>query len=127
MARIGIVDDSVFIADKMKSYLESSSHEIVGIASDGAEGVELYQKYSPDLITIDLTMPNKNGFECLKEILVIDPNAKVLIVSSLNDQSMIVDCMNAGAQGYIEKPLKFRNVAFCTDFDECVNEALLKQ
>ncbi|PCJ21624.1 MAG: two-component system response regulator [Gammaproteobacteria bacterium] len=124
MPRIAIVDDSLFLANKIKNYLETQGHEIVGIADDGITGFELYKTASPDLITLDITMPNRDGFECLKDILVFNPDANVIVISAIDEQAVIVDCINKGAKGFIEKPLQLKSEVFCQDFNQTVNDAL---
>ncbi len=124
MARIVVVDDSVFLAEKIKGFLESRGHEVIAMGEDGNEGVALYREHRPDLVTLDITMPNKDGHDCLSEIMQIDNKARVVVVSAIDDQSVILDCMNIGAMGFIEKPLKFKNHEFCESFAETINAAL---
>ncbi|MBV1883220.1 MAG: response regulator [Pseudomonadales bacterium] len=124
MARVLVVDDSSFLAEKIKGYMESKGHEIVGIAEDGVQGLQSYMQHKPDLVTLDLTMPNKDGHDCLMDILSFDANAKAVIVSAIDDKKLIMDCLKLGAKGFVEKPLKFKNAEFCTVFDSAINDAL---
>lgn len=124
MARVLIVDDSEFLADKIKRFFEAEGHEVVAIGEDGNQGVELYKQHRPDLVTLDITMPNKDGHDCLADIMAFDSTARALMVSAIDDQSVIVNCMNIGAKGFIEKPLRLRDPEFCKAFIETVNEAL---
>ena len=124
MPRILVVDDSLFLAGKIKTHLEKLGHEVVGIAEDGVQAVEMYKEYKPALFTLDITMPNKDGHDTLIEIMNFDSTAKAVIISAIDDKKMIVNCLNLGAKGFIEKPLKFNNDDFCTKFQDTLNEAL---
>ena len=124
MPRIAIVDDSLFLAGRIKAYLESQGHEIVGVADDGISGFELYKTAHPDLITLDITMPNRDGFECMKDIIIFNPKANVIVISAIDEQAIIVDCMSNGAKGFIEKPLQFKSDLFCQDFNQTISDAL---
>lgn len=104
MAQILIIDDSAMSRKKIRKILETGSHLIVGEAQDGREGLQKYKKLSPDLVTLDITMPNMNGLECLKEILAYNSDAKVIIISSLGKGDTILDALNNGAINYITKP-----------------------
>ncbi len=125
MARILIVDDSSYMANSVKRFMEGEGHEVIAIGEDGFEGVALYQEHKPDLVVMDITMPNKDGRDCLAEIMEFDPGARVLVVSgSVKELSIIMECLNMGAKGYVEKPLKFADEQFCEDFRGTVQKAL---
>lgn len=124
MARFLIVDDSVFLLKKIKAWLESEGHDVVDMGTNGIEGLELYQKYRPDVVTLDITMPMCDGCECLEEILKVNANAKVVMVSAIEDKSLILDCLSSGAKGYIEKPLNFSDDEFCEKFRGVLSLAL---
>ena len=119
MARIVVVDDSLFPAKKIQAFLEGEGHAVSGIGLNGNEAFDLYRKFKPDLITLDIIMPEKSGKESLKDILDFDADAR-----SILDPSVIADCMDIGAKGFIEKPLKFSNPEFCSTFAESINAAL---
>ena len=95
--------------------------QVVATGKDGNDAVELYKNHQPDLITLDITMPNKNGEEAMEEILAINPKANILMISAVRGDA-ILDCMHKGAKGYIEKPLKFNDAEFVEDFKETVRE-----
>jgi two-component system, chemotaxis family, chemotaxis protein CheY len=117
-----VIDDSKYILKQIINFFEKElSFEVLASGYDGNDAVELYQKYKPDLITLDITMPNKDGEQAMKEILEEFPNANILMISAVRGEAML-ECMNNGAKGYIEKPLKFANAEFITDFKETVNE-----
>lgn len=124
MAKVIVVDDSDYLARSTKSFLESAGFEVLALGKDGNEGIELYREYKPDLMLLDITMPNKDGRSCLKEVLEYDPTARVLVVSAVKDADIILDCLQRGARGFVEKPLKFRNKDFCDNFLAAISEAL---
>ncbi len=125
MARILIVDDSSYMASAVKRFMEGEGHEVVATGEDGFEGTALYKEHKPDLVIMDITMPNKDGRDCLAEIMEFDPAARVLVVSgSVKELSIIMECLNMGAKGYVEKPLKFADEQFCQDFRGTVQKAL---
>lgn len=117
-----IVDDSKFLIKQIVEFFENQlSFQVVATGNDGNEAVELFKKHKPDLITLDITMPNKDGMDAMKEIVKEFPNANVLMISAVRGSAML-ECMNAGAKGYVEKPLKFADSEFVNDFKETVNE-----
>lgn len=123
MSRFLIVDDSSFIQKQLKEFLESKGHEIVGIGNDGNEGEELFKEHKPDLVTLDITMPNRSGKDCLKAILDHDPEARCIMVSAIREEEMVMDCLQLGAKAYINKPLKFKNEDYCEEFLSTIEEA----
>ncbi|PCJ16693.1 MAG: two-component system response regulator [Gammaproteobacteria bacterium] len=124
MASFLVVDDSPFLADKIKAHVEGCGHTVVGIARDGQIGVDMYKEFRPDIVTLDITMPNKDGHDCLMEILDFDADASAVIISAIEDKKMVVDCLNLGAKGFIAKPLKFKKTDFCAEFNATINDAL---
>ena len=97
MAKILIVDDNAFMRNTIKGVLTQAGFEIVGEASDGVEAVSTYGSAQPDLVTMDITMPNMDGVEALKELLKQDPAAKVVMVSAMGQESLVVEAVTAGA------------------------------
>lgn len=117
-----IVDDSKFLIKQIVEFFENQlGFQVVATGNDGNEAIELYKKHKPDLITLDITMPNKDGMDSMKEIIKEFPDAKILMISAVRGSAML-ECMNAGAKGYVEKPLKFSDSEFVADFKETVNE-----
>ena len=104
MARILLVDDLSFIKKIERSALENAGHEVVGDASDGAEAVLLFLKEKPDIVLMDITMPNVNGIEALEKILSIDPRANVIMCSALSHKRVLFKAVKAGAKDYLVKP-----------------------
>ncbi|OIJ13154.1 two-component system response regulator [Anaerobacillus alkalidiazotrophicus] len=106
MAKILIVDDAAFMRMMIKDILSKNGFEIAGEANDGAQAIEKYKELSPDLVTMDITMPEMDGITALKEIKKIDPNAKVIMCSAMGQQAMVIDAIQAGAKDFIVKPFQ---------------------
>lgn len=122
--RVLIVDDSSFLAKQIKDFMEKQmSFEVVGLGKDGNEAIALYRELKPDLVTMDLTMPNKDGQEAIKEIMEEFPDATIMVVSAVKGATML-ECMKLGAKGYVEKPLKFADAMFVEDFKKSIEEVL---
>lgn len=118
-----VVDDSKFLVKAITEFFQQQlGFTVSATGIDGNEAVGLYRKYKPDLITLDITMPNKDGIAALKEIKTEFPDAKVIMISAIRGNSML-ECMSCGAKGYIEKPLKFMDKEFVQDFKNTVYEA----
>ncbi len=111
MPRVLIADDISFVRKSLKQILTSLGYEVVGEAENGREAVELYELVHPDLVTMDLAMPELNGVEATKRILKLDPAANVVILSSLTQEAWITDAISAGAKNYIMKPFQTADVA----------------
>jgi len=105
-AKVLIVDDAIFMRNMLRNIFVESGFEIAGEASNGLEAVEQYRALSPDLTTMDIVMPERNGIEALKEIVRIDPEARVVICSALGQESLIIEAIEAGAKDFIIKPFK---------------------
>ncbi|MBN1576559.1 MAG: response regulator [Chitinispirillaceae bacterium] len=117
-----IVDDSKFLSKQVVEFFEEQlGFTVCATGYDGNEAIALYRRHQPDLITLDITMPNKTGAEAMKEILREFPDANILMISAVRGEAML-ECMNRGAKGYIEKPLKFNDSAFIDDFKETIRE-----
>ncbi|WP_158737702.1 response regulator [Alteribacillus sp. YIM 98480] len=113
-----IVDDASFMRMMIKDILEKNDFEVTGEAKDGQEAVELYKEKSPDLVTMDITMPEMDGIAALKEIKAFDPNAKVIMCSAMGQQAMVIDAIQAGAKDFIVKPFQADRVL------EAINKTL---
>jgi two-component system chemotaxis response regulator CheY len=103
-ARVLIVDDAAFMRHLIKDIITSMGHEVVGEAGDGFEACTKYAELHPDMVTLDLVMPNKGGLDTLKDIRGEDPHAKVLIVSALDQRQPLMEALRLGAVDYIVKP-----------------------
>ena len=104
--KILIVDDAAFMRMMIKDILTKNGFEVVGEAADGAQAVEKYKETSPDLVTMDITMPEMDGITALKEIKKINPNAKIIMCSAMGQQAMVIDAIQAGAKDFIVKPFQ---------------------
>ncbi|MBP1155997.1 MULTISPECIES: response regulator [unclassified Paenibacillus] len=104
--RILIVDDAAFMRMMIRDILTKNGYEVVGEANDGAQAIEKFKELSPDLITMDITMPEMDGIQALKEIKKIDGNAKVIMCSAMGQQAMVIDAIQAGAKDFIVKPFQ---------------------
>ncbi len=105
-----IADDSDAIRLVLKDILSIGEHEVLTEATDGAEAVDFYQEHTPDLLLLDLAMPKKDGLAVVKEVMQIDRNAKIILITASDDQKIISKCMESGASSYISKPFDFNGV-----------------
>ncbi|MBU1053626.1 MAG: response regulator [Proteobacteria bacterium] len=106
MAKIMIVDDASFMRSSLKFIAEKYGHTIVGMASDGKEAVDLYKKLQPDIVTLDILMKDLDGISTLKLLLKYDPQAKVIMVTAMGQETKQEEARKIGALGYIRKPFK---------------------
>lgn len=105
MARLLIVDDSNVIRSRIERIYEGDANVIIaGKASNGHEAVEFVNKESPDIVTMDLTMPEMDGIACIAEIMAIDDSIKILVVSALSDKATGIQALSKGARGFLCKP-----------------------
>ncbi|MBS4189349.1 response regulator [Bacillus sp. FJAT-49705] len=104
MARILIVDDAKFMRITLSNILKKANHEIVGEGETGKDAVQLYEELMPDLVTMDITMPEMSGLEAVKEIKKKYPSAKVIMCSAMGQQKMVVEAIESGAKDFIVKP-----------------------
>jgi two-component system, chemotaxis family, chemotaxis protein CheY len=104
--RVMIVDDDLVVRELLRVILEMSGYSVVAEATDGVEAVALYQELRPQITLMDLCMPNKNGIDATKEIVAIDENAIVVIVSGINAKDLAKTALEAGAKGALSKPVK---------------------
>lgn len=102
--RLMIVDDSMIIRNRIQRAVKDHQLEVVGIAKNGVEAVELMKECQPQLVTMDLTMPEMDGTQCIEEILKLDPGLMILVVSALNDKATAIEAMKKGAHGFLCKP-----------------------
>lgn len=104
--KILIVDDAAFMRMMIKDTLKKNGYENIVEAADGELAVQAYKTENPDLVIMDITMPNKNGLEALKEIREMDSNAKIVMCSAMGQESMVVEAIRNGAKDFIVKPFK---------------------
>jgi two-component system chemotaxis response regulator CheY len=106
MAKILVVDDAAFMRMMLKDILVKGGHEIVGEAENGLVAVEKFNQLHPDLVTMDITMPEMEGIEALKRIKQQHPAARVIMCSAMGQQHMVVQAIQAGARDFIVKPFQ---------------------
>ncbi|MCT2535955.1 response regulator [Aquibacillus koreensis] len=104
MARVLITDDAAFMRMQLKNIFTSQGHEVVGEAENGQVAVEKYKELKPDLVSMDITMPEMNGVEAVKQIKSIDPGATIVMCSAMGQQQMVLEAIQAGAKDFIVKP-----------------------
>lgn len=104
--RLLIVDDALIIRKRIKDIAEAAGWQVVGEAGDATEAIALYRKEKPDLVTLDIVMPQRDGVSALKEIMQIDPTARVVMVSAVNQKGKLSECIQAGALDFIVKPFE---------------------
>ena len=110
MAKILIVDDAAFMRMMIKDILTKNGYEVVAEAANGVEAVELYKSHQPDLVTMDITMPEMDGIQALKKIKEGDPSALVIMCSAMGQQAMVIEAIQAGAKDFIVKPFQAERV-----------------
>jgi Chemotaxis response regulator containing a CheY-like receiver domain and a methylesterase domain len=108
--RVLVVDDAVFMRSTIKEIFTSNGFEIAGEAANGIEAVEKYRELKPDLVTMDIVMPYKNGIEATREIVRENKNANVIICSALGQEALVTEAIEAGATDFIVKPFRQENV-----------------
>lgn len=104
--RILVVDDAAFMRMMLKDILTKGGFEVCGEAADGVEALAKYMELKPDLVTLDITMPNKDGIAALKDIKAADPSALCVMCSAMGQQSMVIEAIQSGARDFIVKPFQ---------------------
>lgn len=106
MAKILIVDDAAFMRMMLKDILTKNGYEVAGEAPNGFKAVEMYKAEKPDIVTMDITMPEMDGIQALKEIRGFDPGAKIIMCSAMGQQAMVMESIKSGARDFIVKPFQ---------------------
>lgn len=106
MKKVLIVDDASFMRLSLRTMMEKNSFEVAGEAENGLEAIKLYNKLRPDVVTMDITMPELDGIQALKNILQIDPGAKIVILSAMGQEARVKEAIISGAKTFIVKPFK---------------------
>lgn len=104
--RVLVVDDAAFMRMMIKDILRKGGYEVVGEAEDGARAIEKFRELRPDLVTMDITMPDMDGITAVKEIRRVDPNAIIIMCSAMGQQAMVIDAIQAGAKDFVVKPFQ---------------------
>ena len=106
MARVLVVDDAAFMRKMVSDALTKGGHEVVGEAGNGIEALSQFQALKPDLMTLDITMPEKDGLAALADIMAADPSAKVVMCSALGQESKVLEAIKLGAKDFVVKPFQ---------------------
>ena len=104
MKTVLVVDDAAFMRMTLKMMLEKNGYKVIGEAENGAVGIKKFQELLPDIVTLDITMPEMDGIEALKGIKNVDKNANVVMVSAMGQEAVVKEAIMAGARGFIVKP-----------------------
>ncbi len=111
MATVVIADDSLFMRKRLSDILTAEGHEVVAEAEDGDEAIMAFRRHQPDLVLLDLTMPERNGLGALNQIIASDADARVVMCSALGEDSVVQECLDTGAKAYVVKPFDPEQVA----------------
>jgi two-component system chemotaxis response regulator CheY len=114
--KLMIVDDSNVMRRRIERSQQIDRLEVVGLASNGLDAIELFRKTDPDVVTMDITMPQMDGIECVERLVGMKPHVLILVVSALADKATAVEAMEKGANGFLNKPFT----------DRQLNDALLE-
>jgi len=106
MKRVLIVDDSAFMRMSLRTMLEKNGFQVIDEAENGSVAVIKYKELKPDIVTMDITMPEMDGIQALKEIRKFDSNCKVIIISAMGQESYVREAVMSGAKGFVVKPFK---------------------
>jgi len=108
--RILIVDDAAFMRMMLKDIITKNGYEVAGEAENGLKAVEMYKELKPDLVMMDITMPEMDGIQAVREIKKIDPQAKIIMCSAMGQQAMVIESIQAGARDFIVKPFQAERI-----------------
>lgn len=105
-ARILVVDDAQFMRMMLKNIIAGAGYEIAGEAENGVQAIERYRELGPDLVIMDMIMPEMGGIDAVREIVKLDPKARVLMCSAMGQQALVVEAIQVGARDFIVKPFQ---------------------
>ena len=106
MARVLVVDDAAFMRKMVSDALSKGGHEVIGHAGNGNEAIARFRELKPDLMTLDITMPEKDGLDTLRDVMELDPGAKVIMCSALGQESKVLESIKLGAKDFVVKPFQ---------------------
>jgi len=115
LKKVLIVDDTKFMRDILKNILKKKELEVIGEAANGKEAVLKYQELKPDLVTMDIIMPEMDGIEAVKKIMQIDPSARILMCSAMGQQALVIEAIQSGAKDFVIKPFQPARVLEAVD------------
>ena len=101
-----VCDDAIFMRTMISDILTQAGYEVIGEAESGAQAVERYRELRPDMVTMDIVMPDMGGIDAVREIVKIDPDAKILMCSAMGQQALVVEAIQAGAKDFVVKPFQ---------------------
>ncbi len=101
-----VCDDAIFMRTMISDILSQAGYDVIGEAETGLEAVEKYKQLTPDLVTMDIVMPDMGGIDAVREIMKFDPNARVLMCSAMGQQALVVEAIQAGAKDFVVKPFQ---------------------
>jgi two-component system chemotaxis response regulator CheY len=110
LIRVLVVDDAAFMRMAIRKVLERNGFEIAGEAENGAVGLAKYMELKPDVVTMDITMPEMTGLEALKQIRTFDSKAKVIMVSAMGQETLVREAIMSGAKSFVVKPYKEQHI-----------------
>jgi two-component system, chemotaxis family, chemotaxis protein CheY len=108
--KLMIVDDSNIMRRRIERSQQFDELELIGTAGDGVEAIELFRQMDPDIVTMDLTMPQMDGIECISKLVELKPAVRILVISALADKATAVEAMEKGANGFLNKPFTDRQL-----------------
>lgn len=120
MYKLMVVDDSNIIRNRIQRTYNNEKFMLVATASNGADAVEKFQLHKPDVVTMDLTMPQMDGLECIDKLVSLDENVRILVVSALSDKATGIQALSLGASGFLCKP--FSDEELVTALDELMDD-----
>jgi two-component system chemotaxis response regulator CheY len=108
--KLMIVDDSNIMRRRIERSHQLEDLHLVGTAGNGVDAVELFKRTDPDVVTMDLTMPEMDGIECISQLVALKPSVRILVISALADKATAVEAMEKGANGFLNKPFTDRQL-----------------
>lgn len=115
MARVLVVDDAAFMRKVLTDALAAGGHEVAGEAGDGDAALAAYRELRPDLVTLDITMPGRDGLATLRELIELDPAALVVICSALGQEAKVLGAIKSGAKDFVVKPFERERLLAAVD------------
>ena len=108
--KLMIVDDSNLIRKKIAREFDQNRFDLVASAENGEKAIELFKEFKPEIITMDITMPHLDGIDCIEQLIAIQPDVKILVISALNDKATGMEALEKGAMGFINKPFSQQGI-----------------
>ncbi|MBV5320409.1 MAG: response regulator [Sulfuricurvum sp.] len=129
MLKVLVVDDSLIMRRNVTKMVEALGHKVIGEAKDGHESITLYMRLKPDLVTMDITMPEMDGITAVQELKKIDKHVKIIMVTSHGQEEMVINAIRSGAGGYLLKPINLMKLreTIRKIFPNIVDETTLTQ